>query len=152
MYGGGVTDDLAYQLMTTSSRLVRFLRVLAGGAETSTTWRALAVLEDGGPMRVTAFAEADKLTQPSATALVRRLETDGLVTRTADPDDRRAVLVELTDTGRERLARHRADAARALGPILDALDPADRETLARAVPVIGGIADTGLHSTLKDHA
>ncbi|MBI4513044.1 MAG: MarR family transcriptional regulator [Gemmatimonadetes bacterium] len=36
------------------------------------------------------------------TQLVDRLETEGLVARIADPDDRRSVLAALTDEGRRR--------------------------------------------------
>lgn len=41
----------------------------------------------------------------SVTSTVDRLEADGLVRRTADPDDRRLTLAQLTDEGRQVCAR-----------------------------------------------
>jgi DNA-binding MarR family transcriptional regulator len=38
----------------------------------------------------------------NATQLVDRLMTDGFVRRTPDPDDRRSILIEVTDEGRRR--------------------------------------------------
>ena len=140
-------DGLALHLVTSSSRLVRYLRVLAGGHETGTTWRALAIIAEDGPMRVTEFAAADRLTQPSATALLRRLDAEGLIRRGRDTTDRRAVQVEITEAGRDRLAAYRADATVAIGSLLDDLDDDELDTLARAVRIIDRIADTGLHTT-----
>ena len=39
-----------------------------------------------------------------------RLEKAGLVKRLPDPDDRRGVLIELTDDGRDEVGRSTADA------------------------------------------
>jgi DNA-binding MarR family transcriptional regulator len=38
----------------------------------------------------------------NVTGIIDRLVTDGLVIRTAKPNDRRTILVRLTDAGRER--------------------------------------------------
>jgi DNA-binding MarR family transcriptional regulator len=67
---------------------------------------------------------------------VRRLEDAGLVTRTVDPDDARAVLIRITDAGVRMLAQVRADRAAVIDPVLAELDPADREVLSAAVDVI----------------
>lgn len=40
----------------------------------------------------------------SVTNAIDRLESQGLVVRTGDPDDRRRILAELTDTGRETVS------------------------------------------------
>jgi DNA-binding MarR family transcriptional regulator len=60
-----------------------------------------------------------------------RLEQAGLVQRLPDPDDRRGVLVELTDAGRE-LAEAAGDAeSRASRRLFDKLDARERAELAR---------------------
>ena len=70
-----------------------------------------------GPQRVTELAAAERVAQPTMTGLIGRLEADGLVRKTADPADARAVRVELTDAGRDQLAAVRAERAEALaGP------------------------------------
>jgi DNA-binding MarR family transcriptional regulator len=45
----------------------------------------------------------------SVTSIVDRLERDGLVRRRPHPEDRRTVLAEITDTGRELIKRATAD-------------------------------------------
>src|ERR687895_159099 len=65
--------------------------------------------EDG--LRMGELADRAGLSKQTMTTMVRLLERDGLVTRTRDPDDGRAWLVELTD--RSRALRPRAE--RALG-------------------------------------
>jgi DNA-binding MarR family transcriptional regulator len=46
-----------------------------------------------------------RLSQPAVSRLIDRLVQQGLVHRLADPDDRRAVLVALTDAGADALRR-----------------------------------------------
>lgn len=70
------------------------------------------------------------------TGLIGRLEAEGLVRKTADPADARAVRVELTAAGREQLAAVRAARAAALQARLDRLDDADRAALAAALPAL----------------
>ena len=65
-----------------------------------------------------------------------RLEDAGLVSRTTDPGDGRAVLIEITPTGVETLRQVRADRAHVIDPYLAALDDEDRQTLTEAVRVL----------------
>ncbi|MET8854130.1 MarR family transcriptional regulator [Amycolatopsis sp. NPDC004625] len=59
--------------------------------------------EDGLTMR--SIAQEQVLTTGGATRLVDRMEAVGLVTRTADPRDRRVQLVRLTALGEETTVR-----------------------------------------------
>jgi DNA-binding MarR family transcriptional regulator len=52
-----------------------------------------------GSMRPTALAEVLDTGASHVSKILRRLEDDGLVQRTVDPSDRRAVLVSLTPSG-----------------------------------------------------
>ena len=98
--------------------------------------RLLAQIHELGPVRIGDLAVADHTSQPTMTTQVRRLEDAGLVSRTGDPDDARAVLIRITEEGRRTLARVRADRAAAVNPWLERLAPEDRETLADAVGVL----------------
>jgi DNA-binding MarR family transcriptional regulator len=66
-----------------------------------------------GPIRLTALAAKEGVSQPSMTQLIQRLERQGLVARLADPDDGRAALIGITECGqkllddRKRLRRER---------------------------------------------
>ena len=62
----------------------------------------MATLATDGPLRPVQIAGLTGLSSGGVTALLDRLEGKGLIHRWHDerPDDRRAVVVELTDTGR----------------------------------------------------
>jgi len=96
----------------------------------------LSRLRDGGPQRITALADGEAVAQPTMTTLVGRLERSGLVERRPDPADARAVLVTITSEGVERLLAIRDARAAAMDARLAALDPAEREVLAAAIPVL----------------
>ena len=97
-----------------------------------TTASTLATLDRDGPQRLSDLAVREGVTQPSMTALVTRLERDGLAVRGDDPTDRRAVLVTLTDAGREVLLSRRTRRATRLAALLDHLNPEDRATVEAA--------------------
>ena len=68
-------------------------------------WKVLNSLRWAGkPYRRSAgeLAKRADLTSGAMTSRLDQLEDEGLVRRLRDPDDRRGVLVELTDQGRER--------------------------------------------------
>lgn len=52
------------------------------------------------PVTVRGMAEALNLVKPAITRALDRLQGAGLVKRAADPDDRRSVLIQMTDKGR----------------------------------------------------
>lgn len=98
--------------------------------------RLLSTIEDQGEARISDLAYLDHCSQPTMTTQVRRLEDAGMVSRTADPGDARAVLIRITDKGRQTLNQARIDRAAAINPRLERLAPEDRQTLAAAVDVI----------------
>jgi len=98
--------------------------------------RLLATIEVHGEARIGDLAAVDHCSQPTMTTQVRRLEDAGLVTRTADPGDARAVRIRITAAGKRTLNAVRADRAAAIEPQLALLEPADREVLKDAVGVL----------------
>lgn len=56
------------------------------------------------PMRMSEIADKLVLSRGGTTKVIDRLEELGHVTRRPDPDDRRATLVEITDSGRQARA------------------------------------------------
>ncbi|HXD29104.1 MAG TPA: MarR family transcriptional regulator [Arthrobacter sp.] len=78
------------------------------GPGTTAALRA-AVASPEGVLRLKALAGQLRIAPRSATEVVDQLEAKGLVERIPDPQDRRAVLVRLTDNGQ----RLRADVERA---------------------------------------
>ncbi|MCT7368767.1 MarR family transcriptional regulator [Mycolicibacterium llatzerense] len=104
--------------------------------------RLLSTIDAEGRARISDLAALDHCSQPTMTTQVRRLEDAGLVSRTGDPDDARAVLISITPQGIATLAQVRADRGSAIDPVLDALDGSDRETLAAAVEIMRGMLAT----------
>lgn len=104
--------------------------------------RLLSTIDAEGRARISDLAALDHCSQPTMTTQVRRLEDAGLVSRTVDPDDARAVLISITPQGIATLAQVRADRGSAIDPVLDALDSSDRETLAAAVEIMRGMLAT----------
>jgi DNA-binding MarR family transcriptional regulator len=121
-------------------RLFALLRWLSPAGLSLTAGATLATLERSGPRRLTALAAGEGVTQPAMTQLVRRLADDGLVTRCADADDGRVVHVQITDAGRDLLARRRAARAGRLSVLLATLSQADQDALAAALPAIRALA------------
>jgi DNA-binding MarR family transcriptional regulator len=103
--------------------------------------RLLATIEVHGEARIGDLAGADHCSQPTMTTQVRRLEEAGLVTRTSDPGDARAVRIRITAEGRRTLNAVRVDRAAAIEPQLALLGPADRQALADAVEVLRRLLD-----------
>jgi DNA-binding MarR family transcriptional regulator len=128
-------------------RLVRLVREVSTAGEVSTTGAAvIARLGRLGGQRITDLALAEGVSQPAMTQLINRLESDDLVRRTADSADRRGVLVETTDRGREVIDARRTQRAEALEAALVRLDAADRATIAAALPALDRLVDAVLDS------
>jgi DNA-binding MarR family transcriptional regulator len=98
--------------------------------------RLLSTIDACRDARICDLAAVDHCSQPTMTTQVRRLEDAGLVTRTVDPGDARAVRIGITPEGMRTLNRVRADRAAAIEPQLAKLKAADRQTLADAVAVL----------------
>lgn len=60
---------------------------------------ALHAIRDGGRIKMSPLADTLSLSMGAASTLVDRLVGRGLVQREADPEDRRAVFVSLTEKG-----------------------------------------------------
>ncbi|TQS43991.1 MarR family winged helix-turn-helix transcriptional regulator [Cryptosporangium phraense] len=129
------------QLMPVLGQLIRIIRQTDPSDGVSLV--ALAVLrrlESEGPGRISELARVERASQPGMTQLVGRLERADLVRRIPDPHDGRGVLVELTDGGREQLARTAAGYAATLDALLSRLDADDRAAVAAAIPALRRLA------------
>ncbi|MGV9667190.1 MarR family winged helix-turn-helix transcriptional regulator [Nocardia niigatensis] len=125
------TGDRLVDIVVATSRLNRLAGVLGGIDLPHAVMRALGTLDEYGPLRISEFARLDRCSQPSATALIGRLTEAGLATRAKDPDDSRAVVVELTPAGRDRPAAARGHLGNSLAARLPDLDPALLDRLSR---------------------
>jgi len=128
---------LAERLRLAVTRLARRLRQQSDDIGASPTQlSALATIERLGPMTLGDLAAAERVQPPTITAAVGRLESQGLVVRRPDAEDRRIVRVEATTAGRKLLVRNRSRKTAYLAKRLHALSPAERATLAEATSIL----------------
>lgn len=144
---------IAEGLHRSLSKLFSILRrgEISGGEKTGELTLAqlsiLITLLDRGPIRMTELAAHERVRTPTTTVAIRRLEKIGLVKRSRDPSDLRAVLVDITEEG---LASHRQSLANrhaALAAMLSRLSPEDLDTLTRALEPLERLANWGAAAT-----
>lgn len=96
----------------------------------------MMILEENGPMRISAIAAAESIRMPTASNAVNQLETMGLVERIRDVSDRRGVRVDLTDKGREELEKLSDERSQHLAGMLSGLTQEELERTEELVPLI----------------
>ena len=92
--------------------------------------RLLCELHRDGPQRMADLASALDVTPRNVTTLVDGLEREGIVQRRPHPTDRRATVIELTDSADGALERSMEHEA-AIGELFEKLAPTDRAALIR---------------------
>jgi DNA-binding MarR family transcriptional regulator len=129
--GTAELGDLLMRVARTQRR--RWRDVLAPWDLSPHQARALKVISERDGVRLSDLAEALHIAPRSATEVADGLQERGLIERTPDPGDRRAVL--LRPTGEGRRIRGEIGAARAAdsAELFGRLSPADRAELARVL-------------------
>lgn len=103
--------------------------------------RLLSLIEERGAARISELALAENCTQPGMTQQVQRLEAAAWVQRAPDPRDARAVLISLTEAGRELLQAVRRARAEAVAPIIEQLGDDARHDLQTALSSLSQLID-----------
>jgi DNA-binding MarR family transcriptional regulator len=114
-------------------RLARRQRQQSGTGLTPSLQSALAVVDVRGPLTLGELAAVERISPPTTTRIVAKLEQLGLVERTTDPDDRRVARVAVTEDGHRQLAESRDRRDTWLRGRLAELDPSDLATLVAAI-------------------
>ncbi|WP_028478429.1 MarR family winged helix-turn-helix transcriptional regulator [Nocardia sp. CNY236] len=129
-------DEITDALLTASRLLVALsAQSIAHVDETITIpqFRMLVVLSTRGPAKIATLAEILTVQPSTATRMVERLVTAGLIDRKPNPDSRRELIIALTERGRQVVdavtARRRAEIA----TVVDRMPATDRSGLVRAL-------------------
>lgn len=147
---GPEPDDMAGDLGTVVERIVAMARTLNTAHTMSRSASGvLATLDLHGPLRLTALAVREGVTQPAMTQLVSRLQAAGLITREADPDDGRVVRIVITTAGRALMATRRAERTSRLSALLSQLSPGQRATIAGAMPALLALAEANSSAPVR---
>jgi DNA-binding MarR family transcriptional regulator len=134
------THDLsreASDLRIATFRLARRMRTQrAVDSMSDGQFAVLAGLFVHGPHTLTELADRERVSSPAMNRTVNCLQDAGYVTRSADENDGRKVVIDLTDAGRavvdETARRRDAWVEEALAEI----SPDEREVLARAAAIM----------------
>lgn len=93
----------------------------------------LRVLAADGPQIMSALSETLGVTPRNITVLVDGLEAEGLARRTPHPEDRRATIVELTDTGRDMIAGAFSAHVERVAQVFEGLTQREQATLLKLI-------------------
>jgi DNA-binding MarR family transcriptional regulator len=137
MMGEGEIREMATRLHAVSIRLLRQLRRQDDGSGLSAPrLSALSVIAFAGPISLADLAAAEQVRPPTMSRIVDALLEAKLVTRKADPDDRRSVRIEATPKGVKLMEAGRERRIKALVERLDPLADSERRALARGVEIL----------------
>ena len=114
-------------------------RTAAANDLSLTQMRLLAILRDRRP-RMAELAAHLGLDRSTVSGLIDRAVARGLLERIPSPDDRRSVLVSLTDEGRALAERLSDEMASPVAQLTDRMPPADR---ARLLDILRPALDAG---------
>ena len=133
-----MNEKIAFSLMHAAHSIEgRFEEALAVVNLSGPKFAALSVLVAADqPISLGELAEKLTCVRSNVTQLVDRLEADGLVKRTDDPDDRRGVRAEVTRLGRERHAAGAKVMDKIHEELAKQLSAVDQSVLKRALDTI----------------
>jgi DNA-binding MarR family transcriptional regulator len=97
---------------------------------------ALSTVGQHGPLTLGELAAREQVAPPTITKVVEKLVANGLVARTADPDDRRVARVAITSKGARQLHTYRTRRTEWLLGRIQGLDDDELIRLAAAVDVL----------------
>jgi DNA-binding MarR family transcriptional regulator len=133
------TDATVARLEAALTTLVRRVKFPATHARIAAAARVpldraayivLLRIDEWGPLRLSDLAERLDIDTSTASRHVKRLEDDGYVVRTADPDDRRAAQLTLSRAGRDAVRRIIRARRESLTEVLGDWPESDRAQLA----------------------
>lgn len=97
---------------------------------------ALSVLVFGGPQSLASLAAAEGVRPPTMSRLVAELEAEGLVRKSADPVDKRGLVIAATSRGRKIMLQGRDRRLALLKQRLARLSRAEIARLRSAAPAL----------------
>ncbi|SCK22921.1 DNA-binding transcriptional regulator, MarR family [Streptomyces sp. SceaMP-e96] len=139
-YSGAVENEVGHEIAdalglllrrTTRTQLHKQLTEGMGEAVDELTYPMLSALARTGPRSAADLAPDVGVDRSGVTRRASRLEAAGLIRREADPDDRRAHLLVLTEQGQRAVADLRARLAAHIMASLSSWPPGEAEAFAQ---------------------
>jgi DNA-binding MarR family transcriptional regulator len=89
----------------------------------------LYMIRENGPCKVTALADQMEVKPSAITVMIDRLVKQGYVTREHDVIDRRVVLVDITEHGRQAVKQSEEQSNEIIGRYFENVSPEDAEQM-----------------------
>lgn len=99
------------------------------------------LLDNEGGMRQNQIAEKLHASPSTLSEMLTRLENDGYIERCTDPADRRAAILTLTDSGRQRATELKDEADTLFSQLFDNLSQDEKTTLTTLLKKLVNEAD-----------
>ena len=130
-------EELADRLNSAAIHLLRQVRVQDSATGIAPArLSALSVLVFGGAMSLNNLAKAEQVRPPTMSRIVDALESAGLVRRTVNQQDRRAIVLEATEKGAAILWQGRKRRVKFLAKHLSRLSEQERKQIDGAIKAI----------------
>src|SRR3954453_2345762 len=142
----GAGDDIeavTSAVLTASRLLVAVSARSLAAVEDSVTlpqFRMLVILDGHGPVKLASLAELLAVNPSTALRMVERLSTAGLVDRQVNPEVRREISLQLTESGRRVVADVTSRRREEIASVVTRLEPTQRLALIEA---LGAFAEAG---------
>ncbi|WP_166984394.1 MarR family winged helix-turn-helix transcriptional regulator [Paramicrobacterium fandaimingii] len=130
------TEVLIGELVSSAHRLTRLAAQALVDPQNPAVWRTVSALRSLGPTRLGELARQSRVTQPTMTKIVQHLVELDWVTRVADPDDARAQVLDVTESGISALGEWRTALARSLAPYFADLSSEDARVIERTLEIV----------------
>lgn len=123
------------------ARLSRRLRPTVAGSDlTPSQIAVLFTIVRDGPLGLSELAGLEGINPTMLSRIAAHLASKGLISRSADPADRRAAVVAATAAGRRMRELVQRERTRALSEHIAQLSAAERRSLERALPAMEALA------------
>ena len=133
----GREDNLVRTMARTAQAMRRHLeKTIADVPGGMSAWWVLRHLHQTGPQAQADMARSVGVAGSTLTRRLEQMEADGLITRTADPDDRRRIIVALSDAGEGTRGGQRERADAEVERLVAGVAPEDIEAFGRMVEKI----------------
>jgi DNA-binding MarR family transcriptional regulator len=134
---------IATKLRRSVTHMARRLRTLRSNHGVSGSKLAILgwLYRSGAPITARELAHLERLQPQSLTRIIAELDEQGLISRAQDETDRRQILIEITQAGKDLLVHDAVRQDRWLAEIMAAkLTPAEREILSIAGELLDKLA------------
>ncbi len=108
-----------------------------------------ALVRNEGGLKPTDLADWTQTERHNITTLIDRMGREGLITVSENPHDKRSVIVNLTDKGREVLERSNPVAAEVVDQVMSSINEKDKVFMEKILRVMRENAHQGLVSAGK---